>query len=185
LKDASAQAIYGARAAGGVILVTTKSGKKNQKARVSVSVRSGISKNSNYYDMLNTQEYGELLWLQAKNDGIENYSHPLYGNGASPDIPEYIRPARGENVDHGLYDDKMIHEDGTDTYLIMKANKEGTDWLREASQNAQFIESTLDLSGGSENTTYSFQMGYLNEEGILNWTGYNRYNLRSNVTSEL
>lgn len=185
LKDASAQAIYGARAAGGVILVTTKSGKKNQKARVSVSVRSGISKNSNYYDMLNTQEYGELLWLQAKNDGIENYSHPLYGNGASPDIPEYIRPARGENVDHGLYDDKMIHEDGTDTYLIMKANKEGTDWLREASQNAQFIESTLDLSGGSENTTYSFQMGYLKEEGILKWTGYNRYNLRSNVTSEL
>lgn len=185
LKDASAQAIYGARAAGGVILVTTKSGKKNQKARVNVSVRSGISKNSNYYDMLNTREYGELLWLQAKNDGIDNYSHPLYGNGATPDIPEYIRPARGVNVDHGMYDDKMIHEDGTDTYLIMKANREGTDWLREASQNAQFIESTLDLSGGSENTTYSFQMGYLQEEGILKWTGYNRYNLRSNVTSEL
>lgn len=185
LKDAAAQAIYGARAAGGVILVTTKSGKKNQRARVNVSVKSGISQNSNYYDMLNTQEYGELLWLQAKNDGIENYSHPLYGNGPTPEIPEYIRPARATSVDPALYDNKMIHEDGTDTYLIMKANKEGTDWLREASQNAQFIESTVDITGGSENTTYSFQMGYLKEDGILKWTGFDRYNLRSNVTSDL
>ncbi|WP_175550050.1 TonB-dependent receptor [Mariniphaga anaerophila] len=185
LKDAAAQAIYGARAAGGVILVTTKSGKKKQKAQISVSVRSGISKNSNYYDMLNTQEYGEMLWLQAKNDGIANYSHPLYGDGDKPDIPEYIRPARATDVDLSLYDDKMIHEDGTDTYLIMKANKEGTDWLREASRSASYVESTVDLNGGSDNTTYSFQMGYLKEEGILKWTGYNRYNLRSNVTSDL
>ncbi len=185
LKDAAAQAIYGARAAGGVILVTTKGGRRNQKAQVRVNFKSGISKFTNYYDLLNTQEYGEMLWLQAKNDGITNYSHPLYGDGAEPDIPEYIIPARGTNVDHSLYDDKMIHEDGDDTYLIAKANQEGTEWLKEASQNAQFIESTVDVSGGSENTSYSFQLGYLQEEGILKWTGFDRYNLRSNVTSDL
>ncbi len=185
LKDASAQAIYGARAANGVILVTTKTGRKNQKAQVNINVKNGFKRNTNYYDLLNTQEYGEMLWLQAKNDGITNYSHPQYGDGPVPTIPEYIRPARGTNVDHSLYDDKMIHEDGDDTYLIMKANQEGTDFLKEADRDAKFQEYTIDLSGGSQNTMYAFQLGYLLEEGILKWTGYDRANLRSNVTSNI
>jgi TonB-linked SusC/RagA family outer membrane protein len=183
LKDAASQAIYGARAANGVILVTTKTGRLNQKVQVNVSVKSGISQNSNYYDLLNTREYGELLWLEAKNDGVPP-NHPLYGDGPTPDIPEYIFPPRGQNVDHSLYDDKMIHEDGDDTYLIMKANKEGTDWLREISHNAPYTDISLDLSGGGQSTSYAFQLGYLSEEGILKFTGFDRYNLRSNVTSK-
>lgn len=182
LKDAAAQAIYGARAANGVILVTTKTGRQNQKTQINFSVKAGISQNSNNYNLLNTREYGELLWLEAKNDGVAP-NHPQYGNGATPEIPEYIFPARGHNVDHNLYDDKMIHEDGDDTYIIMKANKEGTDWLREASQNAPFKDISLDLNGGGQSTSYAFQLGYLGEEGILKFTGYDRYNLRSNVTS--
>ena len=187
LKDAASAAIYGARAAGGVILVTTKTGRRNQKPQVRVDIKSGISQNSNYYDMLNTREYGELLWLEAKNSGVTDFSHPLYGSGPEPDIPDYIFPPRAKegdpSVDPSLYDDKMIHEDGDDTYLIMRANKEGTDWLREADRNAFFLEANLGLTGGSEKTVYSFQAGYLNEEGILKWTGFDRYNLRSNVTS--
>ena len=67
LKDAAAQSIYGARAANGVVLVTTKSGKKNQKINMTVNIRQGVTKNSNQYDLLNTQEWGEMLWLEAKN----------------------------------------------------------------------------------------------------------------------
>ena len=182
LKDAAAQAIYGARAANGVIIVTTKTGRRNQKTNINVNIKGGISKNSNYYRMLNTDEYGELLWLEAKNDGVSP-NHPLYGNSSNPDVPEYIFPARGQNVDHGLYDDKMIHEDGTDTYIIMQANKKGTDWLREISRAAPYRDISIDLTGGSQTTSYAFQVGYLLEEGIMKYTGFNRYNLRSNVTS--
>jgi len=182
LKDAAAQAIYGARAANGVVLVTTKSGHRNQKAQVTVNLKTGITKNINYYDLLNTREYGEMLWLQFKNDGVPP-NHPLYGNGPEPDIPEYIRPARGTNVDESLYDDKMINEDGTDTYLIMKANKIGTRWLQEADRTAKFRDFSVNLSGGSASTAYAFQVGYLLEEGILKWTGYDQYNLRSNITT--
>ncbi|MFW6101774.1 MAG: carboxypeptidase-like regulatory domain-containing protein, partial [Bacteroidota bacterium] len=71
LKDASAQAIYGARAANGVVLVTTKSGETGQKTQINVNVRSGISRNPSSYDLLNTREYGEMLWLEAENDGEE------------------------------------------------------------------------------------------------------------------
>ncbi|MBN1986816.1 MAG: TonB-dependent receptor plug domain-containing protein, partial [Prolixibacteraceae bacterium] len=182
LKDAAAQAIYGARAANGVVLVTTKAGRKNQKAQVNVTVKNGVTRNTNYYDLLNTQEYGEMLWLQFANDGIAP-THPLYGSGSTPDIPEYIRPARATSVDLALYDDKMIHEDGDDTYLIMKSNPQGTRWLQEADRPAQYQEYTVDLNGGSQATSYAFQMGYMLEEGVLKWTGYDRFNLRSNITT--
>lgn len=193
LKDAAAAAIYGTRAANGVILVTTKAGKKNQKAQISINMRSGIVNNTNSYDLLNTREYGELLWLQAKNDGrivgqpgVEgNYSHPLYGDGATPDIPEYIFPNRGVNVDESLYDNMMVGEDGDDTYLITKANREGTDWLKEASRTAQFHDFSMNVNGGSETTTYSFQLGYLKQEGVLKYTSYDRYNLQTNITSDI
>lgn len=197
LKDAAAQAIYGARAANGVVVVTTKSGKKNQKTQINVNIKTGMIRNSNYYNLLNTQEYGEMLWLEAKNDWdaavaatppgevppVFAPSHPLYGDGATPDIPEYIRPARATSVDESLYDYGMIHEDGTDTYLIMKANQEGTNWLKESDRNAKYQEINVDVMGGSQTTNYAFQVGYLLEEGILKHTGYDRINLRSNVTS--
>ena len=182
LKDASAQAIYGARAANGVILVTTKSGKKNQDLQVNVRVRYGVSQNTNAYDLMNTREYGEYLWLMAANQGLEDYSHALYGSGSEPDIPEYILPARAESVDHSLYDREMTHEDGDDTFIITKANKEGTDWLEESSRNATYQEYAVDLSGGGDVANYSFMANYLEEEGILKHTGYKRYNIRPNVT---
>lgn len=185
LKDAAAQAIYGTRAANGVVLVTTKSGRKNQKANININVKSGVVRNINHYKMLNTQEYGEMLWLQAKNDGVTNYSHPLYGSGKKPDIPEYIFPNRGQNVNEKEYDFLTIEEDGTDTYLITKANKKGTDWFKEIEQTALFHDFSLDVSGGSENSVYAFQAGYLKQEGILKYTGYDRYNLQSNIMSEL
>ncbi|MDZ7719483.1 MAG: carboxypeptidase-like regulatory domain-containing protein [Balneolaceae bacterium] len=80
LKDAASQAIYGARAANGVVLVTTKSGRQNQPLQVNVKVRRGVSSFTSKYNLLNTQEYGEMLWLRDRNDGITP-SHPQYGNG--------------------------------------------------------------------------------------------------------
>jgi len=185
LKDAAAQAIYGARAASGVVLVTTKSGQKGQKTQINVNVRSGISRNPSSYDLLNTREYGEMLWLMAENEG-EEPSHPQYGSGDEPSIPDYILPSgasEGE-VDHSQYDDQMIHEDGDDTYLIMKANKEGTDWMDVVTRDAIYQEYTIDMTGGGEATSYAFQMGYLEEEGIMKHTSYDRFNLRSNVSVE-
>jgi TonB-linked SusC/RagA family outer membrane protein len=184
LKDAAAQAIYGARAANGVVLVTTKSGRKNQKPQVDVNVKTGITRNSNYYRLLNTQEYGEMLWLEAKNDGKTNFGHSIYGSGSAPDVPEYILPNRATNVDESLYDFKLSREDGDDTYLIARTSP-GTDWLKEADRDAKFRDISFDLSGGGQNTIYSLQANYLNEEGILKWTGYERYSIQSNVTSDL
>ncbi len=186
LKDAASQAIYGARAANGVVLVTTKSGSQNQALQVNVRVRRGVTQLTSSYDLLNTREFGELYWLRERNDGNDP-AHPQYGDGEEPDIPDYIIPTRGfeGEVDESQYDRLMSHQDGDDTFIITRANKEGTDWMDVVSRNAVYQNYTLGVNGGGENSNYSFQMGYLQEEGVLKFTGYDRYNLRSNVTADV
>ncbi|MDO9339942.1 MAG: TonB-dependent receptor [Bacteroidales bacterium] len=204
LKDAAAQSIYGARAANGVVLITTKSGKKNQKISMNVNVRQGISRNTNFYDLLNTQEWGEMVWLERKNAWqqaydawvlagsvgtapVLTYSNSQYGTGTTPVIPDYIVPARtfeGDPLtDPSLYDNQLAVRDGDDTYLITRTNKEGTDWMKEAQQTGSFKEYTIDVAGGSQNTTYAFLLGYTSDEGVYKWTGYERYSFRTNINS--
>ena len=186
LKDAAAQSIYGARAANGVVLVTTKSGKKNQKINMTVNIRQGVTQNSNHYNLLNTQEWGEMLWLEAKNAGITNYNHVQFGNGATPVIPDYIFPTKTAEgsplVDPKLYDNKLAVVDGTDTYLIAKTSP-GTDWMKESQRNAAIKDYTIDVTGGSANTTYAFLLGYTKEDGVFKWTGFDRYSFRANINS--
>jgi TonB-linked SusC/RagA family outer membrane protein len=204
LKDAAAQSIYGARAANGVVLITTKGGKKNQKVSLNLNVRQGITQNSNFYSLLNSQEWAEMYWLQRKNEynvahsdwergittGAEpvlTYNHAQFGTGATPVLPDYLFPtkaAEGDaNTNPALYDNKLAVEDGTDTYLITKTNKIGTDWMKEAQRNASFKEYTMDVAGGSSNTSYAFLLGYTSDQGVFKHTGFDRYSLRTNISS--
>jgi TonB-linked SusC/RagA family outer membrane protein len=186
LKDAAAQSIYGARAANGVVLITTKSGRKNQKVSLNVNVRQGITTPGKFYDLLNSQEWAEMKWLEAKNAKVVNYSHAQFGNGATPVIPYYIFPTAAPlgdpRADMSLYDNKLAVEDGTDTYLITRSSP-GTDWFGESTRNASFKEYTIDIAGGSQNTTYAFLLGYTKEDGIFKWTGFDRYSFRTNITT--
>lgn len=205
LKDAAAQSIYGARAANGVVLVTTKSGKKNQKINMTVNIRQGVTQNATRFDLLNTQEWGEMLWLEQKNlfdknhrawvnagdltkpEPVLSYSHSQFGTGSTPVIPDYIYPtaaAEGSaGVNPALYDNKLATIDGTDTYLITKSSKPGTDWMKEAERNAQLRDYTIDVTGGSQNTTYAFLLGYTKDEGVFKYTGFDRYSFRANINS--
>jgi TonB-linked SusC/RagA family outer membrane protein len=187
LKDAAAQSIYGARAANGVVLITTKGGKKNQKVTMNVNIRQGFSRNQNQYNLLNTQEWADMLWLEAKNKNIVGFSHVQFGNGATPVIPDYLFPTKtmngGAGTDMSLYDNKLAVDDGDDTYLITKTSKPGTNWMNETQRNAAFREYTLDIAGGSQNTTYAFMLGYTKEDGVFKYTGFDRYSFRANVTT--
>jgi len=202
LKDAAAQSIYGARAANGVVLITTKGGKKNQKVSFNVNVRQGFTKNQNQYSLLNTAEWAEMLWLETSNKFTRDhadwvtagdptkpepelkYNHSQLGSGSTPVVPDYLFPAKASNgdplTDMSLYDNKLAVEDGDDTYLIAKTSP-GTNWMDEIGQNGQFKEYTLDIAGGSANTTYAFMLGYTKDEGVFKYTGFDRYSFRSNI----
>ncbi|WP_321343207.1 TonB-dependent receptor [uncultured Draconibacterium sp.] len=173
LKDASSAAIYGTRGANGVVIITTKRGRANQQPSINFSVRTGVTKATNQYDLLNTREYAEAVWLTADMQGVAP-NHAQYGSGASPVIPDYILPAgamSGE-VDESTY--------SYPSNVIFKANKEGTDWYDEIYQTGIIQEYDLSISGGGRNSTYAFSANYLDEEGILKWTEFKRYTMRMN-----
>lgn len=173
LKDASSAAIYGTRGANGVVIITTKKGRENQKPTINFSLKTGISQASNQYDLLNTQEYAEAVWLSLKNRNLP-LSHAQYGSGANPVIPDYILPAgaMSGDVDENAY--------SFPNNQIFRANKEGTDWYDEIYRNGLVQEYDLSVRGGGQNATYAFSGNFLDEEGFIIHSDFKRYTFRMN-----
>lgn len=179
LKDASSSAIYGSRGANGVVIITTKRGQDNQQPTINFSVKSGVTRPTNQYDMLNTKEYADAVWLSLKNRNAP-LSHPQYGSGTNPVIPDYILPGGtmegAASVNPALYN----YPD----YQIFKANKEGTDWYKEIYRNGLIQEYDLSVAGGGRNGNYAFSGSYLNEDGYLIHTNFKRYTFRMNADTK-
>jgi len=187
LKDASAASIYGSRAANGVVIITTKKGSAGAP-RISFSGRGGIQRVTNKLDLLNTQELGELLYQQQRNDyivanGNEEgfvFNHGQYGpdpNG--PDfIPDFIFPSGAFEGDPGT--DPSLYSSIEPFNLITRANKEGTDWHDEIFHTAPIQEYNLNVSGGSGKANYFVGLNYYDQEGTIRFTNFERYSLRAN-----
>ncbi len=173
LKDASAASIYGARAANGVILITTKKGKKGQETRVTYSSFAGVDVDPGKIDVLNAQQWGEMEWLgqRAAVRGTPNEtgflpSHPTYGNGPNPVIPEFL------NGDPSL-------PYNPDTNRLMRSGD--TDWYDAITRVAFSQNHNLNIVGSGENSTYGLSFGYLNREGTALETSFQRYSTRLNT----
>jgi TonB-dependent SusC/RagA subfamily outer membrane receptor len=88
LKDAGAASIYGTRASNGVIIITTKKAKKRGVA-VSYNMYYGTQNPGKGFDLLNAQEEAQLMFLAHKNSGAPT-TGSVFGNGATPVLPDYI-----------------------------------------------------------------------------------------------
>lgn len=190
LKDASSSAIYGSRAANGVIVVTTISGKEGLP-RLSFDVRLGMQDKTNSPDLMNSEEIGLNLWQQFKNRGLvqggTGWGNVQYGNGAVPVVPDYIFPAgkMAGQVDESTYNWPVPYN------AITKANKGETDWYEAIFSPAPMEDYNLSISGGNAGSNYSVSAGYMNQKGIINYkgdaingpthNGFKRYSLRSNT----
>jgi TonB-linked SusC/RagA family outer membrane protein len=180
LKDASSAAIYGARGAGGVIIITTKKGKKD-KTRINYDAFYGTSKVIRYPEMLNTTEYGDLIWKQQIGAGLVPRS-TQYGSGANPVIPDYILAGSSGGLFEGnpAVDPAKYNFDESGFYQIVKANKQGTDWFKEMTQTAPTQSHNLSASGGTDKSIFSVSFGYYKEAGIQKYTDYDRFSIRAN-----
>ena len=204
LKDASAASIYGSAAAGGVIIITTKKGKIG-RARVTYDSYYGWQTFNKRLDLMNTKEYGDYLFLLAKNSGNLNaqgqFSHGQYagptGKSTEPIIPAYIYAngsyagAPGKNggiqagdpvADPSLYKLDLFDVNGKGTYLIVPASQEGTDWLGAILQKAPMHNHQVTASGGTDNANYLFGLDYFDQKGIVYTTRYQRYAVRTNTS---
>jgi TonB-dependent starch-binding outer membrane protein SusC len=172
LKDASAASIYGARAANGVIIITTKTGSKAGRSNITFDAYYGTQLPTNLPEMLNPQELADVIWTGQRNAGITNPSHPQYGSGANPVIPAYIIPTAANTVDESTYN--------FFTNAITRSSN--TDWFDEIFQPAPVQNYNISATGGSSKGSYALSAGYFGQDGVVIHTNFRRYSIRANST---
>ncbi|WP_131538089.1 SusC/RagA family TonB-linked outer membrane protein [Pedobacter nototheniae] len=180
LKDAAATAIYGARAANGVIVITTKKGKKGPMA-INFSANSFISQRPDL-DKLNMMNASEKVDFEL---GLASRSDLTYRDSQGG-----IARILNKSGELNKYRTGGFSALSTQTQAAINALRaDGTDWEKEMYQNAVNQQYTLGLSGGSDQATYYFSGGYYNEKGTTKQTGLERYSLTLktdyNITDKL
>ncbi|PQA60918.1 SusC/RagA family TonB-linked outer membrane protein [Siphonobacter curvatus] len=194
LKDASAASIYGARAANGVVIITTKKGKPGEP-KLTFDMYVGVQRPGRFLNLLNSQELGQQIWASARNVG-QTPSHGQYGSGEQPVIPDYIYPsgvfegdarvARDANGNYVNYTYDLRNPDlGKTKFMITKANKQGTNWQKELFNPALIQNYQLGTSGGTDKGSYAISFNYFDQKGIMKYTNYKRYSLRANTEFKL
>ncbi|MFT3703729.1 MAG: TonB-dependent receptor [Agriterribacter sp.] len=161
LKDASAAAIYGSRAANGVVLITTKKGKQG-RTNFQVNSQYGYNKPTHLRGFLNAQQYVDLLKEAAVNsDGID---------GVDPSDPDSWLT---------FAESRMDRYSGWSDWRTLQTN---TNWEKLAF-NDQARTSALDISasGGTEKTKFYISAAYNNQDGILIGNTFRRLSTRINL----
>lgn len=191
LKDASSASIYGARAANGVVVYTTKQGSKGKtKTEFSLNISSGVTDPNvaGSPKMLNPQQMADWTHVAYENNAAANgtavtYSHPQYGSNATPTFPDYLH-ANGQNgVSAGDVDIAAIQAayaaDPENVFLI-RPNLAGTNWYDEITQIAPQTRVTFGMRGGTENGRYSLSLSAQEQQGVVLNQEFKRYTMRFN-----
>lgn len=181
LKDAASTAIYGSRAGNGLIIITTKQGAKDKKTRVEASFKYGVSSRAvSDYKKLSTNDYFELYWEALRNQ-------ELYTNGKSAaDAAAYASANIVSNLGINPYGSNNPEPVGLDGKIRSGIKPLwDDDWTKEYTQDAHRTEAQVNISGGSETTTYFVSLGYLDDQGIAIASDFKRYTGRINLNANV
>ncbi len=183
LKDATSASIYGARAAQGVIIITTKGGEKGS-LKLNYDMYTGTQRvpQSSIPDMLDTEEY--LEYLQRNNNA--DFIHPVFGPMSGASIPDRIVVSPGFKGGASSSDPRAAtsNQDLSDygaAYQVMETSP-GTNWFEEVTRPGIIQNHQLSASGGTDASTYAFSLNYFGQEGIYKHTDYDRYSARMNTS---
>ena len=166
LKDAAATAIYGSRAANGVIIITTKKGKEG-KIKLNFDAYVTQTFYNNKLEVMNAKEYGQALWQATVN----NSEDPNKNN-----IGYTYNWGYDDNGNATLYDMYLPKYLDTDRTMLTS----DTDWFDAVSQKGLLQSYNLSVSNGSERGDYFFSLGYLSNDGTLKYTSFDRFSARMN-----
>jgi TonB-linked SusC/RagA family outer membrane protein len=171
LKDAASAAIYGSRAANGVVLVTTVKGHKGSPPKISYDTYYGIQNVYKNLDPLNAQEYMYIMDEGRVNDGLapNDWAAMLSNNSWL----ENNYPGLGTQL-------------GEEVWAKLQNGWEGTNWIDEMSKADAPVQShAINITGGSEDIIYSFGASYLAQDGVLGGdltnAGFKRFTTRLNT----
>ena len=187
LKDAASASIYGTRAAWGVILITTKSGEKGQKVKVSYSNNFAWNTPTKMPSIAKSYESAEAMLLAAERDGkstIESVGYHV--DREAVDKMKEWEKQYGHMSESELGEMKLgrdFEERGGKYYFYRSFNPKKLfmrDWTPQQKHN-------LSISGGGEKTTYNIGLGYFGQSGVLkpHPDKYKRYNFSNQISTEI
>lgn len=165
LKDAASASIYGARGANGVILITTKFGSAD-KTTVTYTGRASIAQPTNIIDLVS--DYAQ--YMELMNESYQNLgSSPIFGQST---IDAWKSAQSSPNG---------LTTNGTPNYIAYP----NTNWAKEMFQNNIIKEHNISVDGGNEKTKYSLSAGYLDNPGLVEYTGIERFTTRLNLSTKI
>lgn len=174
LKDASATAIYGSRAANGVILITTKKGRAG-RPKFSVGMQYGTNEPTGKRGFLNASEFIELFREAAVNAGKYHYNRGGNWRG-------YASEQAAVNDMVTFVENRFTRYSGHSNWRNLETN---TNWEDVAFQDAKVGAVDVSASGGNERTRYYISGNYNKQDGILFGNDFNRISARMNLDQDL
>lgn len=183
LKDAASAAIYGSRAAGGVVLVTTKRGKEGRTS-VTYDYQFGINELARKVDVLNAEQFFDLF-VDAHNKTYKDLmtSQGKTWSDAYVRDDNATRTARTNNVNaNTIRIPEYMYDFATGT---IKKPEYDTDWQDELYRKAGNHRHNLSVAGGRNGVRYAVSGGYQSQDGIMRNTDMTKYNLRSNIDIDI
>lgn len=199
LKDASATALYGSRAANGVVLITTKKGQSG-KIKANIEYQFGVSQVPKKLDMMSSDEYNVMFFEYVLRALLKN---PFLIDSASiskTNLESFISRDNLKQWFTELSEDRetaIANKESTVSYVFpnndrmtisvnnpMFRNKYNTDWHDKAFRTGLSHRGNINVSGGSGNQTIFANVNYLDQEGILIGNDYERFGSRLNLNSQ-
>ncbi|WP_158826856.1 SusC/RagA family TonB-linked outer membrane protein [Mucilaginibacter lacusdianchii] len=181
LKDAASAAIYGSRASGGVVLITTKRGKEG-KGRFEYDVQTGFGQIAKKVKLLDADQFAQLM-IDGRNNsyrdlwvnGGRTWNDAMYSDNNATRVAN-VGNASSVQIPTSIYDfasQQLIHQ------------TINTDWQDVLYRNALFQRHNLSFSGGTKEVRYYMSGSYQDQNGVIESTGQKRINFRANIDGDV
>ena len=163
LKDGASAAVYGLKGAGGVMIITTKRGTK-EKTSITYDGSYGLSMNANFPEFMDGPQFAYYYNMADMMDQL--------ASGAITDRSQYVPYFTSENIA------AMTNGDPTDGW-------DNVDYISKVFGTGVTQKHNITVTGGTDKARYYTSMGFMDQKGNIDNFGYKRYNLRSNIDSDI
>ena len=177
LKDASAAAIYGSRGSNGVVIITTKRGKKDKLA-ISLNSYYGIQSTTKEIPMLDATQYAQLIYDAHNNTYFDQLATKGLTGNATDDNATRLSKLGAASTNTSL---AYLLPPEIFPYLKGQQGLTNTNWQDAIFQQAPMQSHTMSVAGGSDNVQFYISGNYLDQDGIVINSGYKRYGGRINL----
>lgn len=192
LKDAATTSLYGSRAANGVVMITTKKGRKGRSV-VNVKVNTSVTSRAiPDYDRVNADEYMPLMWESLRNSLAYRATNPVALATASNIASGLVAGQNGIINLLGGYNpynvaaNQVMLPDGTlNPAAKMVYRPEDLNWFDPLTRDGIRNEYSMNFSGASDKSDHFVSVGYLKENGYIKRSDFERFNARVNLNSQL